>query len=79
MKDMEEATAAKSLVEDAQREQRRYMEESGKKYEPRFFQLGKGRWTPKLMYILFLPFQVDLFDFFNIQSAKRLPRSHEGS
>jgi len=47
-KDMEQATSSKSLVEDAQREQRRYMEESGKKHEPRFFELQYGKWTPKL-------------------------------
>ncbi|KAF8807178.1 Oxysterol-binding protein [Phlegmacium glaucopus] len=48
MKDMEQATAAKSSVEDAQREQRRKMEESGRKHEPRFFELQNGRWAPKL-------------------------------
>jgi len=48
-KDMEQATAAKSSVEDAQREQRRRMEDSGKKHEPRFFGLENGRWTPKLI------------------------------
>lgn len=50
LKDMEQATVSKSLVEDAQREQRRYMEESGKKHEPRFFERRNGRWTPKLQY-----------------------------
>lgn len=53
-KDMEQATVAKSSVEDAQREQRRYMEERGKKHEPRFFQLLNGRWSPKLMYVFLL-------------------------
>jgi len=48
-KDMEQATVAKSQVEDAQREQRRYMEERGKKHEPRFFELRNGRWSPKLI------------------------------
>ncbi|KAL0065682.1 Oxysterol-binding protein OBPa [Marasmius tenuissimus] len=47
-KDMEAATEAKSAVEDAQREQRRKMEESGKKHVPRFFELRDGRWEPKL-------------------------------
>ncbi|KAF8168345.1 hypothetical protein B0H34DRAFT_685140 [Crassisporium funariophilum] len=46
-KDMEQATAAKSAVEDAQREQRRKMEESGQKHVPRFFELRGGRWMPK--------------------------------
>jgi len=47
-KDMEAATEAKSAVEDAQREMRRKMEESGQKHAPRFFQLRGGRWEPKL-------------------------------
>jgi hypothetical protein len=47
-KDMEAATEAKSAVEDAQREMRRKMEESGQKHAPRFFQLHDGRWEPKL-------------------------------
>lgn len=47
-KDMEAATEAKSAVEDAQRDLRRQMEESGTKHTPRFFQLHDGRWEPKL-------------------------------
>jgi hypothetical protein len=47
-KDMEAATEAKSAVEDAQREMRRKMEESGQKHVPRFFLLRDGRWEPKL-------------------------------
>ena len=47
LKDMEAATEAKSAVEDAQREMRRKMEESGQKHAPRFFQLHDGRWQPK--------------------------------
>ncbi|EEB92494.1 hypothetical protein MPER_08985 [Moniliophthora perniciosa FA553] len=47
-KDMEAATDAKSKVEDAQREQRKKMEESGKTHVPRFFELRNGRWEPKL-------------------------------
>src|ERR1700683_1822255 len=47
LKDMEAATEAKSAVEDAQREMRRKMEESGQKHAPRFFQLHDGRWEPK--------------------------------
>lgn len=50
-KDMERATVAKSSVEDAQREQRKHMDESGMKHEPRFFKLQNGRWTPRLMYV----------------------------
>ena len=48
MKDMEQATLSKTSVEDAQREQRKYMEESGQKHEPRFFELQYGKWAPKL-------------------------------
>jgi len=47
-KDMEAATNAKSAVEDAQREQRKQMEESGQKYVPRFFEQRDGRWIQKL-------------------------------
>ncbi|KAJ7037427.1 hypothetical protein C8F04DRAFT_411205 [Mycena alexandri] len=47
-KDMEAATDAKTAVEDAQREQRRKLEESGTKHVPRFFELRDGRWVPKL-------------------------------
>ncbi|KAK7041709.1 Oxysterol-binding protein OBPa [Paramarasmius palmivorus] len=48
-KDMEAATDAKSKVEDAQREQRKRMEETGKTHVPRFFELKNGRWEPKLI------------------------------
>lgn len=48
LKDMERATDAKSNVEDAQREQRRKMEESGQKHVSRFFELSNGRWLPRL-------------------------------
>jgi hypothetical protein len=52
---MEAATEAKTAVEDAQREQRRKLEESGAKHTPRFFELRDGRWVPKLTYVsLFL-------------------------
>jgi len=47
-KDMEAATDAKSAVEDAQREQRRKMEENGTKHVPRFFALKDGHWVPKI-------------------------------
>ncbi|KAF8887706.1 hypothetical protein BD779DRAFT_1525788 [Infundibulicybe gibba] len=47
-KDMEAATEAKSAVEDAQREQRKKMTESGQQHVPRFFELQDGRWVPKL-------------------------------
>lgn len=46
-KDMEAATDAKSAVEDAQREQRKTMEENGQKHVPRFFELRDGRWEPR--------------------------------
>lgn len=48
---MEAATDAKSAVEDAQREQRRKMEESGQKHVPRFFAHRDGRWVPQLTYV----------------------------
>lgn len=47
-KDMEAATDAKTAVEDAQREQRKRMEEKGEKHVPRFFELKDGRWQPRL-------------------------------
>lgn len=50
-KDMEAATDAKSAVEDAQREQRKTMEESGRKHVPRFFELRDGRWEPRFTYV----------------------------
>ena len=46
-KDMDAATEAKSAVEDAQRDQRRRMEERGEVHVPRFFHLRDGRWVPK--------------------------------
>jgi hypothetical protein len=51
-KDMEAATDAKLAVEDAQREQRKGMEESGRKHETRFFTLRDGQWVPKLQFVL---------------------------
>ncbi|KAF7306363.1 hypothetical protein MIND_00427500 [Mycena indigotica] len=45
-KDMEAATDAKSNVENAQREARKKLEESGAKHVPRFFRLKDGRWEP---------------------------------
>ncbi|KAF9529458.1 hypothetical protein CPB83DRAFT_852709 [Crepidotus variabilis] len=47
-KDMEQATIAKTAVEDAQREQRRKREESGEVHVPRFFEQVNGQWLPKL-------------------------------
>jgi len=46
-KDMDAATEAKSAVEDAQRDSRKKMEETGQQHIPRFFQLVNGRWEPK--------------------------------
>lgn len=53
-KDMEAATVAKTAVEDAQREMRRKMEESGEKHVPRFFVLKDKRWQPKIECVPFL-------------------------
>jgi oxysterol-binding protein-related protein 8 len=47
-KDMEAATDAKLRVEEAQRESRKKLEESGKKHVPRFFVQKDGRWVPKI-------------------------------
>lgn len=47
-KDMEAATSAKLAVEDAQREQRRRMMETGNHHATRFFTLQDGHWVPKL-------------------------------
>lgn len=50
-KDMEQATEAKTAVEESQRDLRRQREESGQKYVPRFFVLDNGRWKPKFSYV----------------------------
>jgi hypothetical protein len=61
-KDMEAATDAKSIVEDAQREERRKREENGQKHIPRFFELRDGRWVPKLKYVIDFPCPNKSFD-----------------
>lgn len=74
---MEQATVAKSQVEDAQREQRRHMEESGMKHEPRFFELENGRWAPKLKYDFSLSnLPQKMSDFFLVcqRTHKKPPR-----
>jgi len=48
LKDMEQATIAKTSVEDAQRDLRKRRDESGEVYTPRFFEVVNGRWLPKL-------------------------------
>lgn len=48
---MDAATDAKSAVEDAQREERRKLEETGGTHVPRFFHLQDGRWLPKIRYV----------------------------
>lgn len=45
---MEQATVAKSAVEDAQRDLRKKREESGEVHTPQFFEIVDGRWLPKL-------------------------------
>lgn len=52
-KDMEAATVAKTAVEDAQREQRRKLEESGQVHVPKFFEKVNGQWLPKLKYVVY--------------------------
>jgi hypothetical protein len=47
-KDMDGATTSKTAVEEAQRENRRKLEEKGEKHVPRFFEEKNGGWVPKL-------------------------------
>lgn len=47
-KDMDGATTSKTAVEEAQRENRRKLEEKGGKHVPRFFEEKNGGWVPKL-------------------------------
>jgi hypothetical protein len=54
-KDMDAATEAKTLVEEAQREERKKRDESGEKHVPRFFVLQDGLWVPKFSYGPFPP------------------------
>jgi len=51
-KDMDQATTAKSSVEDAQRELRKRNEEAKIVHVPRFFELKDGRWEPKIKYVM---------------------------
>ena len=48
-KNMTEAGDAKREVEEAQREDRRVMDEKGEVFVPRFFELREGRWEPKFV------------------------------
>ena len=49
---MERATAAKTAVEERERELRRVREESGQVHVQRFFAQNKeGRWIPKFSYV----------------------------
>ncbi|TFY80784.1 hypothetical protein EWM64_g3222 [Hericium alpestre] len=48
-KDMDAATAAKTKVEDAQRELRKLREESRDMHRSRFFVERNGRWEPKIV------------------------------
>ena len=49
---MERATAAKTAVEERERELRRVREESGQVHVQRFFAQNKeGRWIPKFTYV----------------------------
>jgi hypothetical protein len=50
-KDMDGATTSKTAVEEAQRENRRRLEEKGEKHMPRFFEEKNGSWVPKLEYV----------------------------
>jgi hypothetical protein len=59
---MEAATAAKTAVEDAQRESRRKREEAGERYVPRFFEYRDRRWVPKLVYVFGHHFHLSLLN-----------------
>lgn len=49
---MEAATDSKTAVEEAQREQRRKMEETSAEHKPRWFVQNKeGRWEPNIEYV----------------------------
>ncbi|KAF9651982.1 Oxysterol-binding protein [Thelephora ganbajun] len=47
-KDMDGATTSKTAVEEAQRENRRKLEEKGEKHASRFFEERNGGWVPQL-------------------------------
>lgn len=50
-KDMNKATDAKMAVEEAQREQRRKMEDQGTQHVQTFFEHRNDRWVPKIEYV----------------------------
>ena len=54
-KDMDGATSSKTAVEEAQRENRRKLEEKGEKHAPRFFEEKNGGWVPTLEYVPSVP------------------------
>jgi len=54
-KDMDGATTSKTAVEEAQRENRRKLEEKWEKHMPRFFEEKNGSWIPKLEWVSILP------------------------
>lgn len=78
-KDMEKATEAKMAVEEAQREQRKQMEEHGTKHVQTFFEERGGRWVPKIEYV-----SSSLSSLFNSSSFRgvaflRIPSSQHNS
>jgi len=54
-KDMDGATNSKTTVEEAQRENRRKLEEKGEKHVPRFFEEKNGAWVPKFECVFPIP------------------------
>jgi len=48
---MNKATDAKMVVEEAQREQRRKLEDQGTQHVQTFFEHRDGRWVPKIEYV----------------------------
>lgn len=50
-KDLDAATDAKMIIEDAQRDATREREESGKEWTPRFFARKNGEYRPAFTYV----------------------------
>lgn len=69
-KDMNKATDAKMAVEEAQREQRRKMEDLGTRHIQTFFEQRSGRWMPKIEYVSPVR-NLTLADVFSSKSSLR--------
>ena len=73
-KDMDGATTSKTKVEEAQRNQRRQLEEKGEKHKPRFFEEKDGGWFPKLEYVPSHPQGVQNLTLFFFDSGSQRNR-----